>query len=234
MAHVSEVGLRRSETGLRRSEKRPFDQKSIIFRSLSELTIPEMAISRSDITPSPVSVANMYLNRYAVVYHGGNANAYDLYDTMNRQAHFRETGFYNFGRASANIRTLQRIRNGELTATEATFMAPREVEPHWDVNVPLTSHEFFSVHGIRVNISFYEDEQNDIVEQEQAARALLEIRNDVNDAHMLWNLWDDGVASQAETVGTWESRAVVAEMLDEEEFEEEGQLFTQDEITRGF
>lgn len=136
----------------------------------------------------------MYLRRYCVTTNRDGARAYDLYETMNRQAYFRDNGRYRWDAATLNIETLMRIRSGEQNAMDARFYNPIDWNQGERLDRRHCVHPFFwfARHGVEVSMNVYDEQEWEIQAIEDAT--------EVEAAHALWNLWDDGEASQEATV----------------------------------
>lgn len=159
------------------------------------------AFDPREITKSPISVAMPYLIRYCVIDHGGNAGqiAYDIYETMNRLAYFRDRGMFRHDATERDLQELSRIRNGDVIDPSApTFWCPRlPAQGGDDVLVLLTGKQFFRDHGVAVNMEiFYEQvrEQemdpawDDDLWEETFENACIEAANDAEAAQLIWNM----------------------------------------------
>ena len=131
----------------------------------------------------------MYLRRYCIVTRRNGAQAYDLYDTMNRQAYFRDNGRFRFDAASRNIEALHRIRGGETPAMDAVFFEPHFVgrgidEPTEPMR--MNTAAWWHQHGVRVPMDAFDNQEFEI----QAVEAV----DTIEVAHAIWNLNanDDG------------------------------------------
>ena len=133
---------------------------------------------------SPTSVTEMpYLLRYCLVTTRNGAKAYDLYETMNRQAYFREQGRYRWDAASYNIESLMAIRAGtqnQITAQfyDPSFCAQGITEPQTPTR--LNTYAFWHQHGVEIDMRVYDSA---VWEQEA-----LESVETIEAAHELWNL----------------------------------------------
>lgn len=145
---------------------------------------------REDINPSPTSVTMPYLRRFVILTTRHGARAYDLYDTMNRIAYFRDQGTYRFDTSAWNIDILSQARGGDINLMD-TVMFEMTFEQPTDPVERMSAPIWFDMHGVRVDMAIYDQQEWDI----GAAEAV----DVVEHAHALWNLWDDGVASQDET-----------------------------------
>lgn len=160
-------------------------------------------MQRTSASLSPNSVSMPYMIRYALVTRYDGAKAYDLYETMNRQAFFRDNGRFRWDAASANIDALLSIRNGDVQALDGVFFVPL-----WPAvpNAPMLripSRYFFAEHGIEIDMAVYSEARRELEFEEAMVVATQEAEDTVEYAHALWNLWDDGEISQAETVGSF-------------------------------
>ena len=140
-------------------------------------------------------------SRYMVVpYYDIGMVAYDTYETMNRIQYFIDNGNFRRAPAEANLALLEKIRWHEIHWSQVTFkeMLPLVSLPR---NHPRTlgARFFFRSHGVKVDMSNYDREfESKLVEAVEA----------VEDAHNIWNLYDDGVASEAGTMDTIDDEAL--------------------------
>lgn len=110
---------------------------------------------------SPVSVfdfpTSMYPIRFIVfAYPDRGMVAFDLMETMNRIEYFRARGSYDHFSATENIKTLTKIRFGEIMATQARFYGSKRVP--W-VQTPKYGGEWFKKHGIEVDMMHYDEQE---------------------------------------------------------------------------
>lgn len=150
----------------------------------------------------------MYLIRYVNVQTRNGYKAFDVFETMNRQAYFRTTGEYRYDASSRNIESLMRIRAQEIGHMEAGFYDVYHSEDN-DLRLRcIGPQRFWATHGVQVDMSHFYAQQ-----QEIEAQAIIE------DAHLLWNLWDDD--ERLDPVTDNDSTSSLSE-------EEEERLMTQD------
>lgn len=143
-----------------------------------------------------------YLRRYVTVARLTGITAYDIYETMNRQEYFRQSGAFAWDAVDYNLRQLSRVRAGEAEPLEVGFFCPYPTERTLTGSMKvITPNDFWRTHGVPVDMAIYDES----VWEQQA----IEAANTIEDAHLLWNLWDDGEASQAPTIA-----------LDQDEMEE--------------
>jgi hypothetical protein len=151
-----------------------------------------MPYIREDNPPSPNAVNMPYLRRFCIITRRNGAKAYDLYETMNRQAYFRDNGRFRYDAASRNIETLMAIRAGEVNAMDSEL---------WDVTLPqlgqygrapdrMNNAGWFFQHGVEVPMEVYDEQEWDLQAIDAAEQA--------EAAHALWNMWDlDNTLSDA-------------------------------------
>ena len=188
-------------------------------------------MQRTSASFSPNSVTMPYMIRYALVTRYDGAKAYDLYETMNRQAYFRDNGRFRWDAATANIDALLSIRNGDVQAVEAAFYVPLWPVVADSPMLRMPSRFFFAEHGVEVDMTVFDQDRQEQEFEEMMVAAAAEaeaalmladlVDADADDtiehAHALWNLWDDGEVSQADTVGSFSVDP--AEMSDDEDDE---------------
>lgn len=179
-----------------------------------------------------------YLLKYCVIYHtSGGPTAYGLKETMDMMGWMRDNGRYHWGRCTSNIRVLEKIRRGELVAQDATFLCPRKEDHLGFLARPLSSREFFSVHGHAVGMAHFTEEQRMLSNQMHidewagiSDEAAVDAAETTEYAHALWNLWNDGWRSQDSTVDSATAgdsvAAVVAEVIDLTGDDDEDDLMT--------
>lgn len=148
-----------------------------------------MKIETSFYLEPPFFQLQMYLTKWAVFEHAHGRIPYDLKETMDRLAHFRDRGDINSDAASHNIEEIMRIRAGEVTPMTAVFydttLALRRIRRQ-------ANSDFWSQHGVTLGT----DDWRQIREEEDAANAMLAIQAQADavqaqeDAHLLWNLAD--------------------------------------------
>jgi hypothetical protein len=149
-----------------------------------------MPYIREAINPSPTSVTMPYLRRYVILTNRHGARAFDLYETMNRIAYFRDNRTYRYDTSNWNIDILSQARNGEINISD-TVMYEMTFENPTDPVERMSANIWFDIHGVRVDMAVYNEQEWDI--------AAADATDTVEHAHLLWNLWDDGIASQSET-----------------------------------
>lgn len=123
-----------------------------------------MLINQQAICPSPTTVSMPYLRRYCVIARRTGVKAYDLFETMNRQAYFRDRQVYRFDAAERNIATLMAIRAGEVNAMDSdlydpTFMEVGRPEPRHPMKMNCAG--WFHQHGVEVDMAVYDNEEWD-------------------------------------------------------------------------
>lgn len=164
----------------------------------------------------------MYPRNYCVgAYHGHGMIAFSLRETANRLHFFAMNGTYREIDADRNIEKLQDMMYGRI------------LEPDWHTVYfhGMYHHEhgrhfwnWMLKHGVQVEMELY-DEQ---VWEEQLLQAANEAEQVVEDAHALWNLYDDGQASQADTdiseITDADVEEIVERMLENAENEGPGGL----------
>lgn len=133
-----------------------------------------------------------YLRRYAICTTRNGATAYDLYDTMNRQAYFRDNGNFRFDAATLNIDSLQKVRNGEAVLMDSAFY---DVTPLAGELIRFGVDKWFAHHGVRVEMATYDEQEWEF----QAAEAAADAEAAVEDAHLLYNLFDNGTVGSFDT-----------------------------------
>lgn len=127
-----------------------------------------------------------YLRRYCIIARRTGTKAYDLFETMNRQAYFRDRQVYRFDAAERNIETLMAIRAGEVNAMDSdlfdpTFIADGRPEPRYPMKMNVAG--WFHQHGVEVEMAVYDNEEWDNrcieatiqAEEERAAEQLVEL-----------------------------------------------------------
>ena len=144
-------------------------------------------------------------------------HGYDLELTMEKFANLARQGRYSELRANWMIEKmmdLKEMRADVLDGSMRYWMSPRA-----DMYERLTRMQFWRRFGVKVNISFYHEQEARRLHSERTAReeavfeaAMVEAAVAVEDAHLLWNLWNDGTRS-VET--TMESRSLSEDEIHE-------------------
>lgn len=148
---------------------------------------------------SPTSVIMPTPRRFGLLVTGNVSKCYDFYGTMNAMEwHRQHSAGFHWDAAQLNIDSISRIRFGEMTMLNAAFYDPRgnpEVPP--GQLRCMNNRAFWRLFGVEVpleNWSAQEFEESAAFED-----AMVDAADAAEVAHALWNLWDDGVASQAPT-----------------------------------
>lgn len=155
---------------------------------------------------SPVCVTDpMYLRRFGAFDHGGrerngarNIHAYCLYGTMNRLAYGVEHWGWNPNAVDHNLSIIAEIRAGQLNMNMTEGFVCPDLGTDEDF-VPLPAGRFWQVHGIQVRYEAFLDQEREI---DAFDASMLDATEAVEDAHVLWNLYDDG---ENHSVGTFDA-----------------------------
>lgn len=174
-----------------------------------------MSISRSQ-SPTTVALDNMYLRRIGAFDHGGhhptggrNIVAYELYSTMNRLCHGAAEWDWNEAAVQHNLSIIADIRAGllNMNMTEG-FVEPDSGDA--DNLMYISASQFWRNHGIGASMAEFYGQEIELDQDETLMRDAAEV---IQDAHLLWNMRDDG----DESVGTFE--AEMSDVSDEDDFQ---------------
>ena len=144
----------------------------------------------------------MYLQRYVNVQTRHGMKAYDLYETMNRQQYFKDNGVFRADAAQRNIEALMCVREGTINAMDAAYYHTHHEENN---NISLRCmgpQAFWKHHGVEVDMCAWH-----LQEQEREAQEIQE------DAHLLWNLFDDWDDESGETASVTLSDEEIEEIM---------------------
>lgn len=148
---------------------------------------------------SPTTVVMPPIRRFGLLVSGNTSKCYDYYGTMNAMEwHRNYSTMFSWDAAQLNIDSISRIRFGEATMMNAAFYDPRgnpEVPPGQLRCMP--NRMFWQLFGVEVPLSNWS--RQEFEESAEFEDAMVDAADAVEAAHALWNLWDDGVASQAPT-----------------------------------
>lgn len=151
----------------------------------------------------------MYHRQYIQIDHGeAGIISYDLYATMN----FITTNMEHFhpGHAGAALDVISRIRTFDAEPEDfITMPNPQPLPPRFESW--LSASDFWLGFGCAVN-NMHADEEYEYIE------VLREQQNDLEaraDAHLLWNLFDDGDDWDLVTVDSYDT-ADIEELLQDE------------------
>jgi hypothetical protein len=142
---------------------------------------------------SPDDITMPHLRRYAIITDRHGQTAFDVYETMNRLEYFMGSGHFRVDAVLKNLETLSKIRAHELSPLDGSYF-----DPHFSEHVPvryISPRGFWYNHGVKVGIRHFEEQEREF----DFESAMVEAAIAVEDAHLLWNLYDDGAQDSTAT-----------------------------------